>query len=150
MTLGSITLPIGSLVIVHPLEPNVLLATKHLHRLCHPEASWPPAPNILVARADDEVIGYAGWMIHEGPPYGKAMYNQDTAVHPSWRGKGVGHLLMEERLEVAQEEGCRAAFGITTADNRPMVALLEGHGYRFVSEGPWGRLFMRVLEGATE
>ncbi|MGG7176866.1 ribosomal protein S18-alanine N-acetyltransferase [Clostridium paraputrificum] len=62
-----------------------------------------PLAKYLVAKADDRVIGFAGiWIIvDEG-------HITNIAVHPDFRGQGIGRNLVEGLIEHSKNWGCYA------------------------------------------
>ncbi len=54
----------------------------------------------VAAKADGRVVGYAGmWMVID------EAHITNIAVHPEYRGQGIGSKLLERLIEIALEEG---------------------------------------------
>jgi len=67
------------------------------------ELTYNRAAIYLVARQDDQIIGYAGmWVVVD------EAHITNIAVHPAWRRLGVGRRLMDRLVEIAQANRCRA------------------------------------------
>jgi amino-acid N-acetyltransferase len=71
------------------------------------EDQFPDA--FAVARTGAEVVGVAGLEV-----YADAGLLRSVAVHPGWRGRGVGHGLVEERLQAARARGLSSVYLLTT------------------------------------
>lgn len=79
-----------------------------------------------IALAGDRAVGFAKLHV-EGDC---AELEDDSCVHPSWRGRGIGTRLLEHFEEWAAEHGsARVRAGVVAADGR---ALLEARGYELV------------------
>lgn len=64
------------------------------------ELTQNPYARYLVARIGQQVIGYAGmWLILD------EAHVTNVAVHPEWRGHGLGEWLMLRLIEWAQRDG---------------------------------------------
>ncbi|MCS6805880.1 MAG: GNAT family N-acetyltransferase [Acidobacteriota bacterium] len=62
----------------------------------------------LVARADEQVIGCIGM-----EQYGESCLLRSLAVHPDYRGRGLGRMLIERIIARARERGAREAVILT-------------------------------------
>lgn len=85
----------------------------------------------VVARADDEVVGFAGlWvMVDEA-------HVTTFAVNPRWRRRGVGERLLLGLLDVAVNRGAREATLEVRLSNMPARRLYEKYGFRPVGIRP--------------
>jgi ribosomal-protein-alanine N-acetyltransferase len=81
----------------------------------------------LVARHDGRVIGYVGmWLILE------ECHITNVAVHPDWRGRGVGKLLMGSAIAFAEAAGARRITLEVRRSNLVAQHLYESFGFRNV------------------
>lgn len=62
-----------------------------------------------VAEADGRLIGVEGIEVH-----GDSGLLRSAAVHPAWRGKGVGDALTRDRIAWAKRRGLRSLYLLTT------------------------------------
>jgi [ribosomal protein S18]-alanine N-acetyltransferase len=85
----------------------------------------------VVARAGDEVIGFAGlWvMVDEA-------HITTFAVHPRWRRRTVGQRLLLRVLELANDRRAREATLEVRLSNMPARRLYEKYGFRPVGIRP--------------
>ena len=85
----------------------------------------------VVARAGDEVIGFAGlWvMVDEG-------HVTTFAVDPRWRRRGVGERLLLALLDLAEDRRAREATLEVRLSNMPARRLYEKYGFRPVGIRP--------------
>ncbi len=78
----------------------------------------------IVARAGDEVVGYAGmWVLLD------EAHVTNIAVHPGWRGKGIGERLMRELMRRALQRGARRATLEVRKSNAVARRLYERLGF---------------------
>jgi amino-acid N-acetyltransferase len=63
----------------------------------------------LVAEADGRLVGVVGLEL-----YGESALLRSAAVEESWRGSGVGRVLVERALDVARERGIEDVYLLTT------------------------------------
>ena len=85
----------------------------------------------VVARAGDEVVGFAGlWvMVDEA-------HITTFAVDPRWRRRGVGQWLLLRLLELANDRRAREATLEVRLSNMPARRLYEKYGFRPVGIRP--------------
>jgi len=82
-----------------------LLGRAHL-----PTAGVADAPShFVVAESDGKLVGVVGLEL-----YGGSALLRSAAVEESWRGSGVGRVLVERALDVARERGIEDVFLLTT------------------------------------
>ncbi len=98
--------------VVRPARPEDLEAViDHLRGVSLPTegvAEW--FDGFVIAEDGAAIVGAAGleW-------YGPHVLLRSVVVVPAWRGRGVGHELVREVLEVATRMGAHAAFLLTTS-----------------------------------
>jgi len=90
----------------------------------HPE--W-----CFVAEINGEIVGYATYSVDRDRKVGHVLNN---AVHPKWRGRGVGSALHERVLEELRNEGMDIAILVTSVHNVPARRMYESHGFKVVWE----------------
>ncbi len=64
--------------------------------------------DVLVAQLDGTVVGVCQLVVfrHLQAHGGRCGEVESVHVHPDWRGQGIGHRLVGEAVERAQEAGC--------------------------------------------
>lgn len=85
-----------------------------LAELVLPEAGlekW--LPHFTVAESDGAVVGLAGV-----ERYADGVLLRSVGVRPSWRGSGLGRVLVDTVLEKAHRDGSRDAYLLTTTAER--------------------------------
>jgi ribosomal-protein-alanine N-acetyltransferase len=87
-------------------------------------AGVPATRFYLVARAGQQVVGYAGLMV-----VGSAGDVQTLAVAPSYRHHGLGTALLEALLAQAWRRGAAAVHLEVRADNEAAIRLYTRHGF---------------------
>lgn len=81
-----------------------------LQRSDLPTAGVGDAPShFVVAESDGKLVGVVGLEL-----YGGSALLRSAAVEGSWRGSGVGRMLVERALDVARERGIEDVFLLTT------------------------------------
>ena len=69
--------------------------------------SNPPAAEALLARVDDEVVGFALFFHNYSTFLGRrGLYLEDLFIRPESRGRGYGRRLLVELARIAVERGC--------------------------------------------
>ena len=100
---------------LRPARPGDLAAVERLLA----DASLPldgvaaALPRFVVAEADGALVGGAGL-----EPCAEDGLLRSVAVHPAWRSRGVGRLLVERLLTDAEAQGVRALYLLTTSAER--------------------------------
>ncbi len=84
----------------------------------NPEMLW-------VAEVAGQVIGY--WV---GRRIGDEAELQNLAVHPEWRGQGIGRRLLEDFIEAVGGDVDTVIFLEVRMSNRAAIALYEAFGFR--------------------
>ena len=93
------------------------------------ERGWRRWLRDLLGRAEgSRVIGYVGLRFHSAEAHVSTI-----AVHPDWRGKGLGELLLLTALEKARALGSSVVSLEVRASNRVAQALYRKYGFRFGS-----------------
>jgi ribosomal-protein-alanine N-acetyltransferase len=85
----------------------------------------------VVIEENGRVVGYAGlWVIgHEG-------HITNVAVHPQFRKKGYGDLLIDRLLCEGEKKGINAYTLEVRVSNRPAQKLYEKYGFKSVGIRP--------------
>lgn len=89
----------------------------------------------LVAEADGYIVGFALYYIRYSTWKGKKMYLEDILVTEDWRQKGIGTLLMDELVRVAQEKDFQGITWQVLEWNEPAIKFYER--YKPVFDGEW-------------
>jgi len=77
---------------------------------------------------ESRVIGYVGFRLQSAEAH-----ISTVAVHPDWRGNGLGELLLLTAIEQALELGSSAVSLEVRASNRAAQNLYRKYGFRFTS-----------------
>ncbi|MGN0132421.1 MAG: ribosomal protein S18-alanine N-acetyltransferase [Lachnospiraceae bacterium] len=100
-----------------------------------------PKAVYVVAREDEQVIGYCGaYLILD-----EADINQ-VAVAPAHREKGVGRMMMTALMERLKQAGAESVTLEVRKSNIPAIALYEGLGFR--TEGIRKNFYEKPAEDA--
>jgi ribosomal protein S18 acetylase RimI-like enzyme len=89
---------------------------------------------IFVAEEDGRTIGYATYIIFREREIGEVGNN---AVHPDYRGRGIGSKLHRAVLDELKREGMKGVFVITTRKHIPARKMYESAGF----EESWHQIF---------
>ena len=121
---------IEDLVVVHAIErasfaapwpANAYRSELESNRLAH----------YLVARADDEIVGYGGmWLMVD------EAHITTFAIHPAWRRQRIGERLLLAFLDLAIDRRAREATLEVRLSNLPARRLYEKYGFRPVGLRP--------------
>lgn len=112
-----------------PHLERVLEIEKLSHSAPWSEASFrnefdAPQSVFLAAIADGKVVGYGGaWVLID------EAHITNVAVHPDYRGLGLGRKLMNEVLARSKERGAECATLEVRAGNAPAIKLYESMGF---------------------
>ena len=126
------------------IQPMTLADLPAVHAIEHASFStpWPDdayrseietnrLATYLVARAGDEVVGFAGiWLMVD------EAHITTFAVDPDWRRRGIGERLLLTLLDVAVERGAREATLEVRLSNVAARRLYEKYGFRPVGLRP--------------
>ncbi len=118
------------LVVVHAIErasfsapwpANAYRSELETNRLAH----------YLVARADDEIVGYGGmWLMVD------EAHVTTFAIHPAWRRQRIGERLLLAFLDLAIDRRAREATLEVRLSNVPARRLYEKYGFKPVGLRP--------------
>ena len=126
---------------IEPLTLNDLAAVHAIERASF-STPWPDdayrselqtnrLASYLVARAGDEVVGFAGiWLMVD------EAHITTFAIHPEWRRRGIGERLLVAVLDVALARGAREATLEVRLSNVAARRLYEKYGFRPVGLRP--------------
>ena len=95
-------------------------------------AAHSPLHPVVVAVADDEVVGYAALAAYREKPAFRRTVEDSVYVDGEWRGRGVGRLLLAQLVERATALGHRSILARITADNVASRRLHEAASFRLV------------------
>jgi ribosomal protein S18 acetylase RimI-like enzyme len=84
------------------------------------------ARDVWVAFAEGRPAGYAHVLLYGD----SAEIDDNSGVHPAFRGRGIGSHLLELAELRARKSGARSISGTAAAVNPAGMALFEGRGYR--------------------
>lgn len=84
--------------------------------------------NHLVARLDEKLVGYAGfWFIIDEAEI------VNIAVHPDYRRKGIGELLLKEILSLAKSKGAKMVTLEVRETNEPAKSLYGKFDFQLIA-----------------
>ena len=125
-------------VIVRDLAPEHLDGVMEIERRSFP-SPWSRAlfeeeigrnfSHSIVALAEpgEEVLGYSVcWTVAE------ESHLLNIAVHPGFRGRGIGRILLRECIRRGEKSRSRSIFLEVRPGNEPALALYRREGFRFV------------------
>jgi len=84
--------------------------------------------SVVTAPEKRRVIGYVGFRFQSS-----RVHISTIAVHPDWRGRGLGELLLLTAMEKALERGSSVVSLEVRASNRVAQSLYRKYGFRFTS-----------------
>lgn len=95
-----------------------------------------------VAIADGEVVGMILYHIAYSTWRGRMLYLEDFVVRDTMRGQGIGKLLFDKFLEIAEQKDCKLTKWQVLDWNEPAVNFYEK--YNAIIEKEWwnGKLFV--------
>ncbi len=126
---------------IRKVRKSDLNSLLELERLCFHDA-WSkkdyeyemydnPYATIWVLQEDDKIIGYYDlWIIFEGSEVA------NIAVHPDYRKKGYGHMLMEHLEHQAINKGCETIGLEVRVSNSDAIKLYEDCGFSIINVKP--------------
>lgn len=83
---------------------------------------------VVNTTADNEI---AGWVHLDLPEAEKLAHTAQLTIGtvPEYRGKGIGHLLLERGMRWAREHGYEKLYNSVPATNDAAISFLENHGW---------------------
>jgi L-amino acid N-acyltransferase YncA len=87
---------------------------------------------LIVAEEDGQVVGWASILQYNPRAVYAGVGEYTVYVHEGWRGRSVGHALIERLLELAVERGYYKLMSRIFPSNRASLALAARHGFREV------------------
>jgi GNAT superfamily N-acetyltransferase len=94
-------------------------------------ALFGPQANVeaVLARLDDEVVGFALWFHNFSTFVGRrGLYLEDLYVRPAHRGRGYGQALLRHLAAIAVERGCGRMEWAVLDWNRRAIDFYQGLG----------------------
>ncbi len=106
-----------------------VLETANFHRIGSRECPDFPLSDCFIAMVGDDVAGVGGYRIVS------AEIGETTllAIHPKWRGSGIGAALQRARLDFMREAGVRTVYTYTD-DARVAEWICRKFGFRKTGE----------------
>jgi ribosomal protein S18 acetylase RimI-like enzyme len=98
----------------------------------------PRNDRLWIAEANEEIVGSIGVVEHSA----REAQLRWFLVHPAWRGRGLGHRLLNEALEFCRERRFGSLFLWTTSDLEAAAHLYQQAGFRKTEERThrvWGQ-----------
>jgi ribosomal-protein-alanine N-acetyltransferase len=86
---------------------------------------------LFVAELNQQVVGYATAQYRDGADVGEVGYN---AVHPDYRGRGIGSALVEHVVRCLQERGARVLRVITLDSDEPARRIYRKLGFKTLAK----------------
>jgi GNAT superfamily N-acetyltransferase len=99
----------------------------------HIDEMLPPDGRLVLARSHDGRLVGCGALRRIRPD---AVEMKRMFVRPEAQGLGIGRRLFEMRIEEARRMGCRAIYADTVKGNRPMLAIYERFGFKYIPRYP--------------
>ncbi len=101
----------------------------------------------LVAVDGESVVGFGSLSEYKPRPAYRTSVEDSVYVHRSYQGRGVGRLLLESLLELANDHGFHAVFARIVGDHEASIALHAKCGFELVGrEREVGRKFGQWLD----
>ena len=105
------------------------------------------AHSAIVAEVDGEVIGFASLSPWKDRPAYRTSVEDSVYVHRDHQGRGIGRLLLERLVDVANQSGFHAIFGRIVGGHDASIALHRAAGFEQVGiEKEVGRKFGKWLD----
>jgi GNAT superfamily N-acetyltransferase len=94
-----------------------------------------PAAEVVLAYVDDTVVGFALFFHNFSTFLGcPGLYLEDLFVVPSWRGRGIGRMLLAHLADIAMRRGCGRMEWAVLDWNEPAIGFYERMGARLMKE----------------
>ena len=88
-----------------------------------------PAAHVLIARENDEAVGFAIYFFNFSTWLGRpGLYLEDLFVRPEVRGRGYGRALLVRLAQVARERGCGRMEWAVLDWNEPAIGFYKKLG----------------------
>lgn len=101
----------------------------------------------LIARWDDEPVGFALWFHNYSTFVGRpGLYLEDVYVRPSMRGRGIGKAILAHLARLAVERGCGRLEWAVLDWNGPAIEFYRALGARPMDDWTVYRLEGRELD----
>ena len=95
---------------------------------------WKAFAAVTQQDGQEYIVGFALYYIRYSTWKGCRMYLEDIIVTESWRGKGVGHLLMQALIKEAQEQQFNGITWQVLEWNEPAINFYKKYNARFDPE----------------
>lgn len=93
-----------------------------------------PLYGVIVAEADQKLVGMALYYFRYSTWKGKRLYLEDLIVTEAYRGKGLGKALFDATLNEARQTGCTGMMWQVLDWNTPAIEFYKTYGTRFDTE----------------
>ncbi len=95
-----------------------------------------PLQPVIVAEREGRVIGFA-YLTYVSQKYGWRFTREDTIyIDESFRGQGIGRMLLTAILETAREIGARSIMASITSTNETSIRLHQQFGFEVMGSWP--------------
>jgi L-amino acid N-acyltransferase YncA len=106
-----------------------------------------PYPALVAVEDGDVVLGFGSLSVYRDRPAYVTTVENSVYVGADHRGKGVGHALLGELINLATQHGFHAVIARVGGDNEASIALHQACGFHMVGvEQEVGRKFNRWLD----
>ncbi|MFC3041462.1 GNAT family N-acetyltransferase [Virgibacillus xinjiangensis] len=97
-----------------------------------------PKSEILIAKINEEIVGFAVMELNESPPFGsmtprKFAYMSDFGIKKSYQRKGIGKILFEACLEWSKHKDAASLDLNVWEFNKKAIAFYENFGMETAS-----------------
>ena len=92
-------------------------------------AARDPRHPVIVAESEDAIVGWGSLNVFNARPAYRHVADFSVYVERAWRGKGVGHRMLERLIELAREIGYHKMVLATFPTNEGGVKLYERLGF---------------------
>lgn len=102
---------------------------------------------VVVAVDRDQVLGFGSLSPYRDRPAYRTTVEDSVYVHRDQQGKGVGHAVLSELVDIATARGFHTVIGRIVGHNEPSIALHRRMGFEQVGvEREVGRKFNQWLD----
>lgn len=123
---------------VYEKEPEAVTATLEDYKRDFSDGIF----RVLVAEADNEIIGMALYYMTYSTWKGRMLYLEDFIVKSEWRRRGIGETLFLSFLQTARDLGCVLTKWQVLDWNTPAVNFYEKIGATIEKDWWNGKLFI--------